>query len=121
MSGEESSHLVQTVLATHRRCASEGNSFDVNRVLVTLGEHNAIISSNADQSEGADKETYHCDSKSDAKSISEKMSNEASDAAFLLSNITNLKNCGENKLKEMLLQTQEELNLRNGEILKMSK
>ena len=45
---------------------------------------------------------------------------EAESAEVLLKNITNLRNCGEEKLKEMLLQTQEQLNLKNGEIQKMT-
>ena len=45
---------------------------------------------------------------------------EVENAQVLLKNITNLKSCGEEKLREMLLTTQEQLNSRNGEMQKMS-
>ena len=120
MSNGECSQLVQTVLATHRRCASEGNSFDVNRVLLTLEEHNAILSNSTDHMSASEKDEPR-ETSSDSIVSCQQMLEEANDAAALLSNITNLRNCGENKLKEMLLHTQQELNLKNGEILKMTK
>ncbi|XP_075246919.1 guanine nucleotide exchange factor for Rab-3A-like isoform X2 [Convolutriloba macropyga] len=113
MSGTDS-QLLETVINTHRRCASDGNWFDIDRVLNTLNEHTEIHERNSPQSlsEGC--------SMSLNGSQTTDMQCEAESAEVLLKNITNLRNCGEEKLKEMLLQTQEQLNLKNGEIQKMT-
>jgi len=107
MSGN--SPLLETVINTHRRCASDGNWFDIDRVINTLNEHTEINQRNCEAAATAQ-----------INSSPHSMEMEAENAELLLKNITNLRNCGEEKLREMLLQTQEQLNLRNGEIQKMS-
>ena len=106
-----SHHLVSTVLSTHRRCVSDGNSFDVETVMNNFKEHVAVKSANRNNE---DQTRAMFDSGLD-------MQFETDNSDSLQASVENLRECGEQKLIEMLFNAQQELNAKNNELQEMSR